>query len=239
MSVSPASAVGLFCALRPLVLASQSPRRRGLLAGLGLDFDTFAPLGEPDPLPGEPPALYAERAARIKAEAGAALRPDAVVIGADTIVVIPPTGTEAGTVLGKPADRNEAEAMLVRLCGRTHQVITACCLIVPPVAGDPAVPAERELFHDRADVSFGAWSREVIRAYAACGEPLDKAGAYAVQGVGSFLISRLNGSWNTVVGLPLEPLIRRLLQRGVIAPPAAGQGEAYGMVRTSRRPHGV
>ncbi len=220
-ALSPSS--GLFRTLRPLVLASQSPRRRALLAGLGLSFDTLAPQGEPDPRPNEPPALYAERAARIKAEAGAALRPDAVVIGADTIVVLPPAEGEAGSVLGKPADRHEAEAMLARLCGRTHQVITACCLIVPAQAETPPAQAARELFHDRADVTFGTWNREVIRAYAACGEPLDKAGAYAVQGVGSFLISRLNGSWNTVVGLPLEPLIRRLLQRGVIAPIRAGQ----------------
>lgn len=216
------SSCGPFRTVRPLVLASGSPRRRAFLEQAGLIFETLDLRGaEPRPLPDETPAVYAERAARAKAEAGAAQRPESAVLAADTIVVLPETAGAASVVLGKPADEHDAVAMLTRLSGRTHQVITACCLIGPAHACSAEARSGPDLFHDSAEVTFAAWPQDVLRAYAATGEPLDKAGAYAVQGAGAFLISGLRGSWSTVVGLPLEPVIRLLLRRGVIAPRVA------------------
>ena len=223
-SSSPSSVP--FISVRPLVLASGSPRRQALLKNLGLDFEVVSPeQAEPSPVPGDLPAVYAKRAARLKAEAGALLRPDAVVLAADTIVVLPPPPPEdrpqAFSILGKPADEQEAVTMLTRLSGRSHQVITACCLIDPEEANpdnNSKRTPERFLFHDSAEVIFGDWPESVLRAYAASGEPLDKAGAYAVQGIGAFLALRVTGSWSTVVGLPLDPVIRLLLDRNVIRP---------------------
>lgn len=223
MTVVSPSCAGPFRTVRPLVLASGSPRRRAFLTQSGLSFETLdLRCAEPRPLPGEAPAVYAERAARAKAEAGAAQRPESAVLAADTIVVLPGTAGEASAILGKPTDKEDAAAMLTRLSGRTHQVITACCLISPAHACSAEANPGPDLFHDSAEVTFAAWPQDVLRAYAATGEPLDKAGAYAVQGAGAFLISGLRGSWSTVVGLPLEAVIRLLLRRGVIAPRVAG-----------------
>lgn len=198
-----------------VVLASASPRRRELLAGWGLPFTILTAPAEEEPRPqaGESAHAYAVRAARNKAaRVHALLAADAVpaslIIAADTIVCL------GSRILGKPQDATEALHMLEQLCGRTHTVVSAVALRVP---GNWPGPAE-ECLADTASVTFAAWPREVLAAYARTGEPDDKAGAYAIQGRGAFLAERLEGAWSTVVGLPLAPLAALLLRRGLILP---------------------
>ncbi|MEW5774720.1 MAG: Maf family protein [Thermodesulfobacteriota bacterium] len=209
----PGPLPGAFRAVLPLLLASASPRRRRLLGSLGVEFTVLPGSAEPDPDPGEGPADYALRAARAKAEEAAALRPESLVIAADTIVVL---GSE---IMGKPRDEAHAVAMLTRLAGNTHQVITGCCLFPP--GGNGRKPATFAAF---SDVTMVPATREMLAAYAATGEPADKAGAYAIQGKGGFLVERVSGSYTNVVGLPLAKLCRALLDMGAIAVRAAGHG---------------
>ncbi|MBD5557651.1 MAG: septum formation protein Maf [Desulfovibrio sp.] len=198
-----------------VVLASGSPRRRELLAGWGLSFTVRTAPDEVEPRPwhGEDAAAYALRAARSKADAvRRLLAPEeaatSLILAADTVVCL------HGHILGKPRDRAEALAMLEELSGRTHTVTSAVALVLP--ASWPG--AAEESFTDTASVTFAAWPREVLEAYARTGEPDDKAGAYAVQGRGAFLVERIDGAWSTVVGLPLTPLAALLLRRGLIFP---------------------
>lgn len=198
-----------------ILLASASPRRRELLAAWGIPFTCLkAPENaEPRAQDGENPSAYAMRAARSKLEnALSQLAPAQVaaslIIAADTVVCL------NGRILGKPGNSSDALSMLERLSGHTHTVTSAVALHMP--ASCPA-PAE-EYLADTASVSFGIWSREVLAAYVASGEPNDKAGAYAIQGCGAFLVNHLSGSWSTVVGLPLQLLASRLLARGLISP---------------------
>jgi septum formation protein len=175
-----------------LHLASQSPRRRELLARLGLDFGVLDVAVAEVRAPGESPGSYVARVAREKAGAGL-LRvvavPSAVVLGSDTEVVLD------DVVFGKPAHAAEAAAMLRRLSGRSHQVLTAVSL----------VSAEREASVLVAtDVSFAALSEEDIADYVASGEPMGRAGAYAIQGGAERFIARLSGSYSGVMGLPLH-----------------------------------
>lgn len=200
-----------------VVLASASPRRRELLASWGLPFTVLtAPDGEePRPAAGEDAAPYALRAARSKAARVYSLLPpegdsSSLVIAADTVVCL------EGRILGKPRDSAEALAMLEQLAGRTHSVSSAVALRLPESWGAP----HEECLTDTALVTFAAWPRPVLAAYARTGEPDDKAGAYAVQGSGAFLAERLDGAWSTVVGLPLTPLAALLLRRGLILPAA-------------------
>lgn len=213
MKTSP-SLRGPFRALRPVVLASSSPRRRGLLSSLGVDFSIRVVEGaEPAPRLDDDPAAYAMHAARAKAEATArvlaAETPGAVVLGADTIVVL--HEEQGPVILGKPESREQALAMLLHLQGRTHTVYTGCCLVW--LDGDAP---RTDLFYDAADVTFAAWPENVLRAYAATGECDDKAGAYAIQGLGTFLVSGIKGQWSTIVGLPVQEVARRLLEGGGI-----------------------
>ncbi|MDX9874407.1 MAG: Maf family protein [Spongiibacteraceae bacterium] len=174
-----------------LYLASQSPRRRELLLQLGLDHELVAPAVDESLLPGESAAAYVERLARRKALAGKAALPPAtpaVVIGADTCVVVD------GEILGKPDDATAAAAMLRRLAGRTHQVLTGVA-----VAQGETLLARVSV----TDVMMIALSEADIAAYCATGEPLDKAGAYGIQGRAAAFISRIEGSYSGVVGLPL------------------------------------
>lgn len=199
-----------FTMLRPLVLASGSPRRRAFLEGVGLRFDVLpASCPEPRPLPGEDPRAYASRCAEAKARfvlGSLSSRTDRpAVLSADTIVILR-EGKEA-SILGKPKDRNDAVAMLSRLSGRTHEVVTSCCL---------AMDDHVEAFDDMTEVSFAPWPFSVLEAYADSGDPLDKAGSYGIQDGGAFLVSGLRGSWSTVVGLPLDIVLERLLKAGVI-----------------------
>ena len=208
---------GAFRALRPIILASSSPRRRELLGSLGIDFTIKVVDGsEPAPTLEDDPAAYAMRAARATASALACAAgpetPDAVVLGSDTIVVL---HEEHGPIiLGKPASRDEALAMLLHLSGRTHTVYTGCCIIWLSAHGE----SRTELFYDAADVTFAEWPEDVLRAYAATGECDDKAGSYAIQGLGSFLVSGIKGQWATIVGLPVLAVAQRLMEGGSIAP---------------------
>lgn len=174
-----------------LYLASGSPRRRELLTQIGVPFlSQIVPIDE-NPLPDEPPVAYVERLARAKAQAGLAAlsQPhDAVVLGADTAVVLD------GRILGKPADAAEAQATLTALSGRSHQVLTAVALASPTRV---AVRVVSSL------VSFRPLRAEEIAAYWASGEPQDKAGSYAIQGLAAVFVSQLQGSYSAVVGLPL------------------------------------
>lgn len=177
----------------PLVLASSSPRRRQLLGMLGIRFSAVATAVEEVRRPGEPPDEYVRRLAREKARAASG----AWVLGADTTVVL---GDE---VLEKPADPEDAFRMLARLQGRRHEVLTAVCLRV----GD----AEHEAM-DRTAVYFRAAGDDLLRAYVATGEPMDKAGAYGIQGYGAALVERIEGDFFSVMGLPVR-LVLDLLQR--------------------------
>ncbi len=197
---------GLYTLLRPLVPATASPRRLEMLLGLGLAVDPWpADLAEPSPMPGEDPAAYALRASAAKAKACAAALPaefhDAVILAADTIVTID------NDILGKPRDAEHAVEMLVRLSGREHQVVTACSFRAPDFQEDFAVTSR---------VVFIPLDRQTAQAYAAGGEPMDKAGAYAVQGTGACLVAEVHGSWTGVVGLPLSEVVGVLVRRGVI-----------------------
>jgi septum formation protein len=195
----------------PLVLASASPRRQEFLRLLGLEFEIVRPTGvEPQPLAGEYPADYALRAAQAKAFAAAQARPGAFALGADTVVAL------EGDILGKPRDRRHALDMLLRLSGKSHAVISVCCCCLPDgttrhTAGE-------------ARVHFFPWPRDVLAAYAATNEVLDKAGAYALQGRGAFLAQRIEGSVSAVVGLPMTQLASLLSELGVIRAHAAPSG---------------
>ncbi len=207
----------IFEARLPLVLASASPRRRDLLASVGLAFEILAVDGEPQPDAGEAPEAYAMRAARAKAEAAATLRPKAVVLAADTVVVLDeddihedesPVSCES--ILGKPADESEAMMMLARLAGNTHRVVTGCCLVMPG-----REPAE---FFAQTEVEMDPQPLAALMAYVATGEPMGKAGAYAIQGRGAFLVRGVSGSYTNVVGLPLAMVLDRLQALGAVTP---------------------
>ena len=196
-----------------LVLASHSPRRRQFLEEWGLAYRIVTGRDEePRPRAGEAPAAYARRAARAKALSAAAADGQAagprVLLAADTIVAL------GEDILGKPADRAQALEMLRRLAGRTHEVISAVCLLGPQ--------DEEIVFHDVSRVRFAPWPEAVLAAYAATGEPDDKAGAYAIQGQGAVLVEAVDGSWSTVVGLPVSRLAREMLSRGWLMPVASG-----------------
>lgn len=175
-----------------LILASGSPRRRDLLGAAGFDFDVVTSNAEESASADCDPAALAKHNASVKAISVAQDADEtAVVIGADTIVVLD------GTVFGKPADEAEAQSFLRELSGRTHQVITGVCL----VCGDAYLA-----FHETTDVTFKQIDDETIAAYVATGEPLDKAGAYGIQGHGALLIEGICGDYYSVMGLPVAPL---------------------------------
>src|SRR6267143_3949698 len=184
-----------------LVLASASPRRQELLRSAGITF-VVQPADIPeDPLPGEAAKDCAERLAREKALAVARQRPQDIVLGADTVVVVD------GQLLGKPSDAADAARMLRMLSGRAHQVITGVCLVV---GGKPSVASETTL------VTVSEIADKEIADYVASGEPMDKAGAYAIQGIASRWIPRIEGDYSNVVGLPVALVWRMLRQAGVV-----------------------
>jgi septum formation protein len=181
-----------------LILASASPRRMQLMTDAGYSFDVAPADIDETPLPGEPATEYVERLARTKAETVAALDPGARVIGADTIVTID------GELLGKPTDPDHAIAMLERLSGHVHDVMTGVAVASVGTTTVSAVETSR--------VWFRELDRAEIEAYVATGEPLDKAGSYAIQGLGGSLVDRTDGDWNNIVGLPLH-VVERLLSQ--------------------------
>ncbi|GAA5132743.1 Maf family nucleotide pyrophosphatase [Prosthecobacter algae] len=181
----------------PLVLASQSPRRIELLREAGYAFDILVPdVEEAHDASLTPEALTVENARR-KAAVGAALRPEALVIGADTLVYVD------GDPLGKPKDLDEALAMMRRLSGRQHQVCTGVYL-----AREGGSAGEG--FHVITEVTFKPLTDALIQAYHARVNPLDKAGAYGIQECSEMILDQYEGSWTNVMGLPMEKLVEVL-----------------------------
>jgi len=183
-----------------LVLASASPRRQELLRNAQIEFAVQPADILEIPLPGESPKDCAERLAREKALAVFRQRPDDCVLGADTVVFVD------GEILGKPNDAADAARMLRLLSGRTHPVITGVCLIEKNLES-PDVRSQTTL------VTMDPLTEEQINFYVGTGEPMDKAGAYAIQGVASRWISQIEGDYFNVVGLPVS-LVFRMLQEG-------------------------
>ena len=184
-----------------LVLASSSPRRQELLRNAGFTFEVVPSRIDEDNHPDADPIAHAERLAQLKAEEVAqrfAPEEDVVVLGADTVVVA------EGTVLGKPRSPEEAAAMLEKLSGREHQVITGVALLAPG-------GSRRAVDHETTRVFFRPLTRQEIEDYAASGEPLDKAGAYAIQGRAGRFVTRLEGCYFNVMGLPVA-LVDRLVR---------------------------
>ncbi len=189
--------------IRTLVLASSSPRRRELLAAEGYDFELASPDIEELPLAGEAARDMALRLACEKAGAIASgHRSDRCILAADTIVVL------GDRILGKPRDEDEAAEMLFELAGRTHRVMTGYALRVP----DTDLCAS-DVCESRVRMRHVTW--EEACAYARTGEPLDKAGAYAVQGEGGRFVEEITGSRTNVIGLPLEDILPLLERFGV------------------------
>lgn len=187
-----------------LILASASPRRRQFLRQLGLTFDTWAPHVSETPRPGESPTRYARRVAEDKAHAVFSRlvrtrQPTGrtLIIAADTIVA------RGRRLLPKPRDARDAIRMLRYLSGNAHIVITGVC-VLEVVRGHPGL---RQRFTVSTRVWFKRLCEDEIRGYVATGEPMDKAGAYAIQGIGSFLVKRIQGSYTNVVGLPVAELL--------------------------------
>ncbi|MBQ3705817.1 MAG: septum formation protein Maf [Clostridia bacterium] len=180
----------------PLILASSSPRRRELLTQAGIPFELFVPqVEEACDLPAR--EAVAELSRR-KALAAAASRPGRFILASDTLVAID------GAALGKPRDPDDACRMLRLLSGRTHEVFTGVTVVAPEGTSFTETDASR--------VTFDPLTEEEIASYVATGEPLDKAGAYAVQGIGSLFVRHLDGNYSGVVGLPLY-LVRHLLRK--------------------------
>jgi septum formation protein len=185
----------------PLVLASLSPRRHELLARSGIPFEIVASPAEEIHDASLPPPVLCEENARLKAAAVAALRPDAVVIGADTLVFID------GLPLGKPRDVADARGMLARLAGRSHWVCTGVCLITPG--------GQVSTFHELTEVFFRPLDAAAIEAYLELTQPFDKAGSYGIQDHGELLVLKINGSYENVMGLPVERLLGVLREIGL------------------------
>jgi septum formation protein len=179
-----------------LILASASPRRTELLRNAGIPFIAVPAQVREEPLPNETPLNYAQRLARDKARAVFAGHPEDAVLGADTVVVVDEH------LLEKPTDADDATRMLRLLSGRTHQVITGICLLAEGFERSEA---------ETTQVTFSQLSADEIAAYVRTGEPMDKAGAYAIQGVASRWAKRIAGCYFNVVGLPL-PRVYRLLR---------------------------
>ncbi|MBX9928758.1 MAG: Maf family protein [Gemmatimonadaceae bacterium] len=190
-----------------VILASQSPRRGELLTLIGIAHEVRPADIDETVRAGEQPVPHCERLAREKAAVLAAQAPDAVVIAADTIVVVD------GEILGKPSDAAHADAMLARLSGRTHAVFTAIAV----AHGAQTVSAVEEV-----QVTFRLLTAADRVAYIATGEPMDKAGAYGIQGYGATIVSRVDGDYFSVMGLGLRRLVALLAEVGVSYAFAAG-----------------
>ena len=187
----------------PLILASKSPRRHYLLKKAGLSVTVVPSRIDESTIPVSEPETYVKRIAEAKADDVSIRYPESWVIGADTIVLID------GTILGKPKSYTDARQMLQRLSGKTHQVLTGyavCCR------------EKNRRFSEtvKTDVRFKSLSEAEIEWYINTEEPFDKAGAYAIQGIGTFLVKSINGSYTNVVGLPVCEVIEFLLKESVI-----------------------
>lgn len=191
-----------------LLLASASPRRREMLERVGLVLEIVPADIDETPWPQETPAQYVARVALAKALAVAARQPSACILAADTTVTLD------GEILGKPDDESHARAMLQRLSGHTHQVLTAFAIVAPGQSICETVAS---------DVEMIALAPPMIDDYVACGEWRGKAGGYAVQGIGAAMVRQVRGSVTNVIGLPLAEVVAALAKVGVFAQFAQGQ----------------
>ena len=189
MSVPPAP---------PIVLASVSPQRRAILEQLGIPFAVVPPRYDERGVAGADPVELVRAHARGKARSVAGGADECPVLGVDTAVVVD------GEALGKPADAAEAEAMLERLSGRAHEVVSGLCLVTP---------GWEELAHEVTRVTFRSLTARDLAHYVASGEWEKRAGAYAIQGLGAALVERVEGDYLNVVGLPAALLVRLLVER--------------------------
>ncbi len=186
-----------------LILASRSPRRRNLLAQAGIDFSVIPSSFDENSVKLSAPDVYVRQLAESKARDISAQYPVSWVIGADTIVFID------DTILGKPASKSEARTMLKSLSGKTHQVLTGYCV---------CCQGSDRFFSDavKTDVRFKKLTEKEIDWYINSGEPFGKAGAYAIQGIGAFLVKRIDGSYTNVVGLPICEVVELLINEKII-----------------------
>jgi septum formation protein len=183
--------------MTPIILASSSPRRRELLNDAGVPFSVVVSGCDETPIEGESAQAMVERLAYVKADAVAVQHPDAWVIGADTTVCID------GECLGKPEDEGMAIEMLARIQGRTHVVWGGFCVI------NRGMGVVEKRSYDTA-VTMATMTQELIRWYVKTGEPMDKAGSYAIQGIGLQFVDRIDGSYSNVVGLNINALLSLL-----------------------------
>ena len=188
---------------QPLVLASSSPRRRELLGGCGLDFKIESPDIDESALPGELPQAHVERLAREKGQAVASRTPGAWIVAADTIVVLD------GVILGKPTDRADAARMLKAIQGRWHVVWGGIAILHKE-------KSIADVMSYSSEVLMRELSEDQIVRYIDTGEPLDKAGSYAIQGIGASLVKEIKGSYSNIVGLNINAVIETLAGRGAI-----------------------
>ena len=189
--------------LASFILASVSPRRKELLKGMGIEFDVIPSGIDEKFLNGETPRDHVLRLSKEKSSAVSRNNPDAWVLGADTVVII------VGEVIGKPGTQNEARAMLARLSGREHQVITGFTIVNK--SADVMITDAVESF-----VIFKEISEDEMNWYVKTKEPYDKAGGYAVQGMAAFFIREIRGSYTNVVGLPLTEVVTALKRVGAL-----------------------
>jgi len=193
-----------------LVLASASPRRQELLRNAGIQFTVQPADIDETPLAGESPRDCAERLAREKARAVFQNQPQNYVLGADTIVVIDEV------ILGKPSDANDAARMLRLLSGRAHAVITGVCLVGPNAHRRELKNVLQKTASETTHVTMSKISDDEICDYVATGEPMDKAGAYAIQGMASRWIPRIEGDYSNVVGLPVSLVYTMLREQEIV-----------------------
>lgn len=193
----------MFTTQQPLILASNSPRRKEFFEQAGLKFSVCSANVDESIQRGEAPEQYVRRLACAKAEAVSLQYPVSWVVGADTIVVCD------AQILGKPVDEEDAVNILLKLSDRKHLVMTAFCIV-----NNEAGVTESGL--GITEVVFDTISSDTARAYAATGEPLDKAGAYGIQGIGGMLVKKINGSYSNVVGLPMAEVLGLLRQLCIV-----------------------
>ena len=194
-----------------LVLASVSPRRQELLRNAGILFDVQPAHIPENPRPGEQAKDFAERLAREKALAVAKERPRDIVLGADTVVVVD------GQILGKPLDSADAARMLRMLSACEHQVVTGVCVVAN---------GQSQVASETTTVTMSEISENEIADYVATGEPMDKAGAYAIQGIASRWIPRIQGDYSNVVGLPVALVWRMLRETTLLQAQAKSDGQS-------------
>ncbi|WP_035246333.1 Maf family protein [Desulfogranum mediterraneum] len=189
----------------PFILASASPRRKAFLRDLALSFTTRPAVIDETPHQGEAPESFARRMAREKAQALAANHPESCIIGADTVVTL------EQRIFGKPETAAEAVTILKTLRNRSHEVITGVALI-------QRQRRIEHVFSVRTQVCFADFPDQLLRAYVASGDPMDKAGAYGIQTMGGLLVESIHGSYSNVVGLPMCQLIRELVDAELLLP---------------------